>query len=87
MKTDGREKSLVEELSEEQVFEEVVMLGLRTARGIDVSEFAGPYRNRFLKNAEREIVNGNLKVAENGRMVIPEERWFVADGVIDRLAL
>lgn len=87
VKTDGREKSLVEELSEEQVFEEVVMLGLRTARGIDVSEFAEPYRSRFLKNAEREIENGNLKVAENERMVIPEERWFVADGIIDRLVL
>lgn len=82
--TAGEAKSLREELSSEEVYEEVVMLGLRTSRGVSLADVPIGYRGRFARNAAAEIERGNLaQVGE--RCVIPEQRWFVADGIIGRL--
>lgn len=82
----GGAKALREELTAEEVYEEVVMLGLRTARGVSLSDVPHEFRKRFLRAAEAEVGNGGL-TRDGGRFVIPEGRWFVADGIIGRLVV
>lgn len=59
-----------EVLTPEEIREETVMLGLRTARGIDAGLVAG----------RKELPDG--LVSDGGRIRIPEEKWFVADSII-----
>lgn len=82
--TGGEAKSLREELSGEEVYEEVVMLGLRTLRGVSLADVPLGFRERFVRGAEAELGSGNL-TKEGDRYAIPERRWFVADGIIGRL--
>lgn len=82
--TSGEAKSLREKLSDEEAYEELVMLGLRTSRGVRLVDLPTGYRGRFVHNAAAELEHGNL-TQMGERYVIPERRWFVADGIIGRL--
>lgn len=80
----GENKSLVEKLTDRDRYEERVMLGLRTIKGVSVHDIEEKCREEFIVKAEKEIENSNL-VRQGKAYVIPEERWFVADGIIGRL--
>lgn len=84
IRSGGEEKSLVEKLTTLDEYEEAVMLRLRTIEGVGVEELPEEYRTEFLEKARVEMKNGNL-VEKEGRYFIPEKKWFVADGIIERL--
>lgn len=81
----GQEKELVETLGEREVAEEVVMLGLRTSRGVNPDDVPTAYRAAFDKAAAREKELGNVAALPDGRLRIPEERWMVSDMIIRNL--
>lgn len=81
----GRKRELVETLGEREVAEEVVMLGLRTSRGVNPSDVPAAYRAAFEKAAAREMALGNVAALPGGRLRIPEERWMVSDMIIRNL--
>ena len=64
-----------EVLSEKEAKEEKVFLGLRTARG--VTEDLLPK-----EKAAGMLSDGRLARAAEGRLRIPEDRWFVSDDII-----
>ena len=71
-----------EELTEEQLVLEHIMLALRTDEGISGSylrEHADP------RELERAVRTGNLIQIEDGRVRIPEDRFFVSDSIITDL--
>lgn len=61
-----------ETLTLDQMWEERVLLGLRTAEGVDAGLFAGRVPDRRLRPV----------AARSGRLRIPEEQWFVSDSII-----
>lgn len=82
--TAGDAKSLCEELTAEEEYEEVVMLGLRTSGGVSLADVPPRFRGLFARRAAAEVENGNL-TRSGDVYAIPEGRWFVADGIIGRL--
>lgn len=82
----GRKRELVEKLGEREVAEEVVMLGLRTSRGVNPDDVPATYRPAFDEAARREVSLGNLAALPDGRLRIPEGRWMVSDMIIRNLA-
>lgn len=84
IRSGGEEKNLVEKLTTLDEYEEAVMLRLRTIEGVSVEELPEEYRKGFIEKARVEMKNGNLAEKE-GRCFIPEAKWFVADGIIERL--
>lgn len=82
----GQKRELVETLGEREVAEEVVMLGLRTSRGVKPDDVPEAYRAAFDRAAVREMGLGNLAALPDGRLRIPEERWMVSDMIIRKLA-
>ena len=64
-----------ETLSAAEVREEKIMLGLRTARGI-------PQDWLEAEAATEALAEGRLVQTGDGRLRIPEDRWFVSDGLI-----
>lgn len=68
-----------ETLTEEDVFVEKVMLGLRTSGGIP-EDMPGLDRSR----TERMVSAGSL-VMENGRLRIPADKFFISDSIIREL--
>lgn len=81
----GQEKQVVEHLTEEEIADEVVMLSLRTSRGLSLTDLPDSYRAAIEKLAEEEKKKGNIATLENGRLRIPEERWMVSDMIIRNL--
>jgi oxygen-independent coproporphyrinogen-3 oxidase len=73
-----------EKLSENQRFNEFLMLGLRTVWGVDLSElnkkFSEPIVEKFNKNIRQKISDGVL-IIENNHLKISEKHWFFADGI------
>ncbi len=64
-----------EQLSEAEAREEEIMLGLRTARGVEATLLDAA------KSAEM-LADGRLAQTGDGRLRIPEDAWFVSDDII-----
>jgi len=65
-----------EELTEGELAEEKVMLGLRTSEGVDEAMLA---HDEILENL---MASGALVEAPGGRLRIPEDHFFVSDSII-----
>ena len=70
-----------EMLSEEDIFNESVMLGLRTVAGVDTSNLNSKFLKEIKGDIARHIRLGNL-VADGDKIRIPSDKLFVSDGII-----
>lgn len=74
-----------ETLSLQERYEEVVMVSLRTAEGVDLDElearFGAAKREQFWRIAEPFLGAGILR-QNGGKIAFAEEHWLVSDGVI-----
>lgn len=75
-----------ETLTSKDLYNERIMLSLRTAKGIDLSDMSGQDRLSVLKSAQNLIHEG-LLIFENNQLRIPESRMFVSDSIISSLFL
>ena len=71
-----------EVLTQEQLVMERVMLGLRTAKGVS-EEFLRA--NCDISQIDEALLCGNLVASEDGRIRIPEERFFISDSIISSI--
>lgn len=85
VRSDGRRKAFRETLSAKDVYDETVMLRLRTSRGLAIDEIPTDMRSYFKRKSAGEVAVGNLERTKEGRLRIPEKRWFISDGIIERL--
>lgn len=76
----------IEELSLVERYDERVMLGLRTARGVDGGhlrdDFGAEAWRHFTREAARHIEAGNLRVTEDGRYVLTSDGIMLSDSII-----
>ena len=73
-----------EEEDERDRFNDMLLISLRTAHGLPLSLIPGKYRTLTERAAEPFLRSGYLK-EENDALIIPEEKWIVADSVIREL--
>jgi putative oxygen-independent coproporphyrinogen III oxidase len=73
-----------ESLSDEEVFEEQVMLGLRRCAGLDVSTLKSEFAVKIIPVLEQMSKTGD--VVFDGRLAkIPSEKLFISDSLVSRL--
>ena len=82
--TNSEAKTLVETLTEKDIYEEEVMLRLRTMDGLQEQNLPEKFRTRFTEVAIRENEWENVEQLPNGNWRIKEERWFVSNSIIER---
>ncbi|WP_312321869.1 radical SAM family heme chaperone HemW [Soonwooa sp.] len=79
-----------EELNENDRYNEMLMIGLRTQKGVDLMRFKNSFSSdmisAFETSIQQKIKDGILKI-ENNRLIIPEQHWFMADGIASDLFL
>jgi oxygen-independent coproporphyrinogen-3 oxidase len=77
-------------LTEKEQFNEMLMIGLRTIWGVDLSSLKEKFSTEFIEKFQFEIKNkledGILSI-ENNHLKIPEKHWFLADGIAADLFL
>lgn len=75
-----------ERLSPWERYDERVMLGLRTVRGVDAerlrAEFGDEAWRHFTREAQRHVEAGNLRVADTARYVLTRDGIMLSDSVI-----
>ena len=75
-------------LSEKDRFNEMMMIGLRTIWGVDLDKINQTFSSQIIDYLHQEIKtkqeNGIL-VIENNHLKIPEQHWFLADGIASDL--
>lgn len=80
--------SETEILTENDQLNELLMIGLRTTRGIELSVLQNQFSTHILQQLQPEI-NKKLQegtlAEENGFLKIPAEHWFLADGIASDL--
>lgn len=80
--------SETEILTENDRLNELLMIGLRTTRGIELSVLQNQFSTHILQQLQPEI-NKKLQegtlTKENGFLKIPAEHWFLADGIASDL--
>jgi oxygen-independent coproporphyrinogen-3 oxidase len=78
----------IEELTEEERYNDTILTRLRTAKGISLKWMKEKFNdrlNRYLQQmAEKEIALGNLK-EEEGHLSLTEKGIFISDAVIREL--
>ncbi len=74
-------------LSQEDQFNEMIMIGLRTIWGVDLESLNNKFSNKILEHFQNEIrqkINEEVLI-ENNHLKIPEKHWFMADGIASDL--
>ena len=71
-----------ETLDQEQKKIEKIMLGLRTASGVEEEFLRDSCTGAVLAEA---LANGNLEALGNGMVRIPEDRFFISDNIISSI--
>lgn len=71
----------VEDESDDDRFNDMVITALRTSRGLAVSDVPDWRRGRLMRDGAPYINSGAL-VERDGRLAIPEDKWLVADAVM-----
>ncbi len=74
-----------ETLSDREVFEEKVMLALRTVRGLKLGDLLPEERRLLDKKALEELSRAGKLVCDGASIRIPKEELFVSDGIVARL--
>ncbi|MEI7486239.1 MAG: radical SAM family heme chaperone HemW [Chryseobacterium sp.] len=75
-------------LSQEDQFNEMIMIGLRTIWGVDLESLNNKFSNKILDTFQNDIkskVSDGILVIENNHLKIPEKHWFMADGIASDL--
>lgn len=75
-------------LSQEDQFNEMIMIGLRTMWGVDLSHVKNKFSDALQEHFQTEIkskIEEGLLVIENDHLKIPEKHWFMADGIASDL--
>lgn len=75
-------------LSQEDQFNEMIMIGLRTIWGVDLTSLKSKFSDRVLEHFQTEIkpkLEEGILITENGHLKIPEKHWFMADGIASDL--
>lgn len=75
---------LCETLSREQLFDERLMLGLRTADGLDISTIDPDLTRPMMQRAEPWIKAGVL-IMNGNVMTVAERSWLIADAILSDL--
>ncbi|WP_411811305.1 radical SAM family heme chaperone HemW [Chryseobacterium scophthalmum] len=77
-------------LSQQDQFNEMIMIGLRTIWGVNLDslnqKFPENILDKFNKEIQPKIEDGILKI-EDYHLKIPEKHWFMADGIASDLFL
>ena len=74
----------IENLSQTDLYNEKIMLSLRTAKGLNLSTLPPKDRLLLLQSAET-MLNKGLLVNENNHLSIPENQMFISDTIISSL--
>lgn len=75
-------------LSQEDQFNEMIMIGLRTIWGVDLESLKNKFSEGLLEHFHREIkakMEEGILIIENNHLKIPEKHWFMADGIASDL--
>jgi oxygen-independent coproporphyrinogen-3 oxidase len=73
--------SEIESLTPQDIFNESVMLGLRTLEGVNLSTLNPGFRAIIESDITEHIKRGNL-IMEGDTIKIPSNKLFVSDGII-----
>lgn len=76
-----------EYLTEKDVYNEIVMLGLRTSFGVSKKNISEKYKNYFLKKVEQLCSDGLLIKISDYDYRIPESKWFLLDLITEKMML
>lgn len=75
-------------LSQEDQFNEMIMIGLRTIWGVDLESLNSKFSDQILEQFRNEIkskLEEGILMTENNHLKIPEKHWFMADGIASDL--
>jgi oxygen-independent coproporphyrinogen-3 oxidase len=75
-------------LSQEDQFNEMIMIGLRTIWGVDIENLKSKFNDHIFEHFQHEIkskLNEEVLIVENNHLKIPEKHWFMADGIASDL--
>ncbi|WP_265131785.1 radical SAM family heme chaperone HemW [Chryseobacterium oranimense] len=77
-------------LSQEDQFNEMIMIGLRTTWGVDLESLKNKFNDKIFEHFQYEIrskIEEGILVTEDNHLKIPEKHWFMADGIASDLFL
>ncbi len=74
----------IENLSGTDLYNERIMLRLRTSAGLDLSTLSARDRTSILRSAQ-PLIKVNSLQQENNRLRIPESKFFISDSIISSL--
>ena len=74
----------IEHLSQKDLYNERIMLSLRTAKGLNLSALP-PKDSLLLLQSAEIMLNKGLLVKENNHLSIPENQMFISDTIISSL--
>ncbi|ALR29066.1 coproporphyrinogen III oxidase [Chryseobacterium sp. IHB B 17019] len=75
-------------LSQNDQFNEMIMIGLRTIWGVDIENLKSKFSDQIIEHFQYETklkLEEEILIIENNHLKIPEKHWFMADGIASDL--
>ncbi|MDR6406170.1 oxygen-independent coproporphyrinogen-3 oxidase [Chryseobacterium ginsenosidimutans] len=75
-------------LSQNDQFNEMIMIGLRTIWGADIENLKSKFSDQIIEHFQYETklkLEEEILIIENNHLKIPEKHWFMADGIASDL--
>lgn len=86
--SEGNLPNEIETLTQDDRFNELIMIKLRTDKGLDLkqlqTEYPKEFYNQFVKELQIHLDNGNVKIQEN-HLRLTDQGKFLADGIAGSL--
>lgn len=76
-----------EKLTDDDIYNEIVMLGLRTKQGINIEEIKKLPQQyiMYFENQIKKLLDSNMLINRENFIVIPEQNWFICDYITRKI--
>lgn len=72
---------VIEDETDTDIVNDAIITALRTDAGLRLDAVADDYRRDIIRSAEKYLDSGDL-ILDNGRLVIKERSWLIADAIM-----
>ncbi len=72
---------VIEDETDTDIVNDAIITALRTDAGLRLDAVADDYRRDIMRSAEKYLDSGDL-ILDNGRLVIKERSWLIADAIM-----
>ncbi len=77
----------VEQLTKKDIYNELIITGIRTAKGVSLEQIENKTSERYVENLKKEVEKNKTLIIDKNHVFLKKKYWFVSDSIISDMIL